>query len=132
MASKAQNALLVGLMKREISLEDAHKSTLAAIVRRGWYDLEADIITETGMEAANIPIKQQDVMVLTRPYSYNGNILPTGTHIMVLMAQRVGRYVVIDGQVNGGEGKAVAVRIYKPASAKFVKVKMPDLEAMGE
>ena len=129
MATIAQENLLKGLMLREISVDDAHKSSLAAIVRRGWYDLEADIITTEGLYAAGIPTKEQRVLQLTQPYVYNGRRLDKGTSIMVLMAQRIGKYVVIDGYYAIG-GKAVAIRLYKPASAVFTTVIMPDLEAM--
>ena len=130
-ASKTQAETLVSLMKREQVVDDVAERTMTVLVREGWYSIDDDIITVEGMKAADIPTLERDVLVLQGDYTYDGGVLPKGTHVLVHWASTIARFDVIEGIINR-KGESIPIRMYRPATAKFIKVTMPDLVAMDD
>lgn len=133
MISQAQQTALIDLMVQRKAPEDISKRTFDVLVREGWYDVDDNIITEGGIIASGVPTYQQPMVQITRQLVYNCPILKRtltfqpNTVFMVTMGGR-GVYDVIANL----EGKAHAMRIYRPVGAKFFQQLMPDARKMQE
>lgn len=133
MVSEAQKQALINLMTAKVSVVDVPKRTMAVLERENWYDMAENTITEAGIIASGVPTYQQAMVRIKRDLVYNCPILKKTLNFSantVFMVTMGGRGVC--DVIANLDGKAHAMRIYRPVGAEWFLQIMPDARKMQE